>query len=111
MAQFPRQYLEGIHLFNEGKYFEAHEIWEEIWGESVGLEKKFYQALIMVAVALLKRESNIPGGAEKMYQRALERLAELPDSYFGIDIREFEKEFRENFSDSSPLKINFLHFQ
>ena len=24
-------YLDGIHLFNEGEFFDAHEVWEDCW--------------------------------------------------------------------------------
>src|SRR5262249_31389734 len=43
---YPTQYLDGIEHFNAGRYFEAHEIWEEIWLHSYGDTKLFYQMLI-----------------------------------------------------------------
>src|SRR6266852_4710561 len=30
-GMYPPQYLEGIEHFNAGRYFDAHEVWEEIW--------------------------------------------------------------------------------
>ena len=46
------RYLAGIVLFNRGDYFEAHEVWEALWMETFGEEKRFYQALIQAAVGL-----------------------------------------------------------
>jgi uncharacterized protein len=44
----------GIVLFNQGRYFEAHEAWEDLWLSETDREKKFfYQGLIMAAGALL----------------------------------------------------------
>ena len=45
-------YLEGIALFNQRRYFDAHEAWEEVWKRSTGNHKLFYQGLIQCAVAL-----------------------------------------------------------
>ncbi|MBC7820973.1 MAG: DUF309 domain-containing protein, partial [Planctomycetaceae bacterium] len=46
------QYLEGLRLFNEEEFFEAHDVWEELWSESLGDEKKFLQGLIQASVSL-----------------------------------------------------------
>lgn len=87
------KFLKGIDLFNRGLYFEAHEIWEEAWNESEGVEKRCLQALIQIAVALLKWQSGIPGGALKMYRAAREKLEALPDACLGIDLRKVESDF------------------
>jgi predicted metal-dependent hydrolase len=40
----------GITLFNEGKFFEAHEAWEALWlHEQDADEKKFLGGLLMAA--------------------------------------------------------------
>jgi len=49
----PDVYQQGIDLFNEGRFFECHEAWEEIWKRSDGEVKLFYQGLIQAAVAIL----------------------------------------------------------
>ena len=45
-------YLDGIHLFNDHEFFEAHETWEDIWHMAYGLKHDFYQGMIQAAVAL-----------------------------------------------------------
>lgn len=87
------KYKKGIALFNEGLFFEAHEIWEEAWNEAEGNEKRLLQALIQIAVAFLKWQSDIPGGAVKMHRMAMERLAALPDSCLGLDVRRLQQQF------------------
>ena len=91
------KFLEGVRLFNQGLYFEAHEIWEEAWNDAEGVEKRFLQALIQIAVAYLKWQSEIPGGAKKMYALATERLAALPDRCLGLDVRCVERDFKAAF--------------
>ncbi|HEY6329060.1 MAG TPA: DUF309 domain-containing protein, partial [Blastocatellia bacterium] len=51
-TSYPRQYSDGIIHFNSRRYYEAHEVWEEVWLESTGTEKLFYQMLIQSAVGL-----------------------------------------------------------
>jgi len=46
------RYLAGILFFNEHDYFEAHEVWEDLWMASSGPVRQFYKALIHAAVAL-----------------------------------------------------------
>lgn len=49
--------LHGLISFNAGHYFEAHEIWETVWNESVGEEKRFVQGLFQLAAGYLKLSS------------------------------------------------------
>jgi hypothetical protein len=42
----------GIRLFDAGRYWEAHEAWEEVWmHDRRGPESGFYKGLIQVAPA------------------------------------------------------------
>jgi hypothetical protein len=53
-------YLYGIDLYHEGFYYEAHEVWEELW-HRVGHHSpqgQFLKALIQLAAAQLKRKMN-----------------------------------------------------
>ncbi|MDM7324494.1 MAG: DUF309 domain-containing protein, partial [Thermus sp.] len=40
------------HLFQKGRYFEAHEVLEEVWREAHGEKRRFLQGLILLAAAL-----------------------------------------------------------
>src|SRR5262249_9669014 len=94
---YPREYLEGVVQFNAGRYFEAHEIWEEIWLRSSGEEKIFYQMLIQSAVGLHHFERNNWTGARGMHRRVAEKLAVLPRVYMSLDLAEFERKFKAVF--------------
>ena len=50
-ARDPR-FLEGIRCFNHRAFFEAHEVWEDIWRDEEGPARRFYQGLIQLAVCL-----------------------------------------------------------
>ena len=55
-------YYDGIHLFNEHEFFEAHETWEDIWHMAYGLKHEFYQGMIQAAVALEHYRRSNPRG-------------------------------------------------
>src|SRR5882672_8378928 len=80
---------EGIQLFNEEKYFECHEAWEEIWKLSSGEEKTFLQGMIQAAVAILHSKRGNAEGASSLREKSQGKLETLPDEYRGIELAEF----------------------
>ncbi len=92
---YPGEYLDGIRLFNGGRYFDAHEVWEEIWQHSSDDTKLFYQMLIQAAVCLHHYENGNMRGAQGMYDRVLEKLANLPPELMSLDLIEFSQQFKD----------------
>jgi len=91
---FPSEYLHGIELFNEGKYYEAHEVWEEIWLRTVGDERLFYQGLIQAAAALLHHEKGNLRGVQIVLPKALSKLESLSHVFMSLDLVRFTKGLR-----------------
>src|SRR3954462_2819132 len=85
---YPREYLEGIAHFNAGRYYDAHEIWEEIWLRSTDEAKLFYHMLIPTAVALDHHERGNAHGARALYERVCEKLQKLPPVFMSLDVSE-----------------------
>jgi predicted metal-dependent hydrolase len=83
------RYLAGILLFNEGDFFEAHEVWESVWMDAAGDERKIYQGLIQAAVGLLHFGNGNLRGAVKLYQSAHDYMKNLPTPFLGLHIPEF----------------------
>jgi predicted metal-dependent hydrolase len=93
LAEFFQQ---GIDLFNEGKFFECHEAWEEVWKRSDGDAKLFYQGIIQAAVAILHAQRGNLTGAESLYSKASAKLDHLPSEHMGLalgDLRDALKDF------------------
>lgn len=80
--------IEGIQLFNNRKFFESHEILEDLWREEVDQPKKFYQGLIQSAVALHHYLNKNWRGALTEYYFAQESLDKYRPKYMGIDVEE-----------------------
>jgi uncharacterized protein len=79
-------WAEGIALFNKGRFFECHEVWEEIWKRAGGEEKTFCQGVIQAAVAILHAQRGNLRGSESIWRKALAKLEKLPRHYAGIEL-------------------------
>src|SRR5580704_14814540 len=88
-ADYDPRYLAGIVLFNRGDYFEAHEVWEELWMESAGAEKRFYQGLIQAAVGLCHFCNGNVRGAVKLYHSSRDYMSRCGRCYLGLDNDQF----------------------
>jgi predicted metal-dependent hydrolase len=77
----------GIELFNSGKFFEAHEVLEDVWRESKGDRKQFLQGLVQLAVGFHHHSTGNITGAESVLMRGIGNLAGYPDEYEGINVR------------------------
>lgn len=87
--EYPEQYLEAIRLFNEEDFFECHDLLEEIWAETQGGEKKFYQGLIQAAISLFHFGNENFGGARKLYESSRKYLEPYLPTYMGLDLQRF----------------------
>ncbi len=83
----PRLYREGIDLFNDGEWFEAHEVWEDIWHLAEGRRKKFYQGLIQCAVTLEHARRGNPRGVRSVWATCVPKFEGMEGAYLGIDVR------------------------
>jgi uncharacterized protein len=79
--------VEGIQLFNEGKFFEAHEELEIAWNEETGEIRDLYRGILQVAVAYLHITRGNYNGAVKVYGRSLKWTKGWSDVCRGINVR------------------------
>jgi predicted metal-dependent hydrolase len=80
------RYLEGIEHFNKCDFFEAHEVWEELWADYQGPSRKFYQGLIQVAVCLHHFGNGNIRGSKKLYFGSRGYLEPYLPKHEGIDL-------------------------
>ncbi|MBE7434874.1 MAG: DUF309 domain-containing protein [Anaerolineales bacterium] len=77
---------EGIQLFNEGKYFEAHEELEIAWNEEPGPIRDLYRGILQVAVTYLHITRGNYDGAVKVHARSLKWIQGWSDVCRGINV-------------------------
>ena len=88
---------DGIHLFNEGDFFRAHEAWEDVWKKADGEEKTFYQGIIQVAAALVHIQRGNHKGAISLYLKSRPKLDRFPGVWMGIDLEHFRDQLSHYF--------------
>ena len=77
---------EGIRLFNEEYFFEAHEVLEEVWRQEHGEPRLFLQGLIQVCAAYHHFQNGNFAGAITLLQRGADKMRRYPPRYLGIDV-------------------------
>jgi len=76
----------GIALFNSGKFWEAHEAWEEIWKNHPEDGRFFIQGLIQLAAAYHQLGKKVYRGVVIHLKQAQERLKLFPSDFLGIAV-------------------------
>jgi predicted metal-dependent hydrolase len=91
-------YAAFFRLWNERRYYEAHDVLEQIWLEEENAElARFYQALIQAAGAFVHLQKNFEqplhakhsrrlGPATRLFALALCNLEGLPDQFCAVNV-------------------------
>jgi hypothetical protein len=89
MPEYDPRYLAGVLFFNDADYFEAHEVWEDLWADSHGAEHRFVQGLIQAAVGLFHYSGGNLGGAAKLYRSSREYMLPCGTPFWGLNVDAF----------------------
>jgi predicted metal-dependent hydrolase len=78
---------EGITLFNNRRFFEAHETWEAVYQRAGNEDKPFLEALIQLSAAcrLIEDFGEIRGPVKLIYQ-ALIRFENYQPTYLDVKV-------------------------
>lgn len=90
-GQFGPEHLakmqEGIELFNEQKYWECHESFEDLWMEDKNdPARNIYWAIIQVAAACIHYRDSKIIGAQGMINKAKEKFRRCRDQHILTDL-------------------------
>ena len=86
MTADQHDYVHGIALFNRGKFFDAHEVLEDVWRAAPPEEKKIWQGLVQVAVALHHYSTGNRVGMRSVMVRAMKNLGGHRRDFHGVHI-------------------------
>ena len=79
--------LRGIELFNAGRYWDAHEAWEEAWmPDRKGPDGGFYKGLIQVAAGCLHYGRHNRRGALNKWRSGAAYLRPYLPARHGVDL-------------------------
>lgn len=85
---------QGLEAYRRGDYFDAHELWEQLWrDEADERHKQLLQGLIQVAASMHKAVTQrMPRPAAALLQRARLRLEPLVNDHHGLQLGRLVRE-------------------
>ncbi len=86
-SDWPAAFLEGVRLFNQGHFFETHEVWEEVWKAAAAGERDFYQGMVHLTVALYQARRANWQASHSQLRRAAKRLARFEPLHGSLDVQ------------------------
>jgi len=97
----------GIENFNTGRFWHAHEDWEELWKSlKPNASQELIdgvQGLIQIAAMLLNHERRKVRGVTNLWVKASAKLEPVMEGLFGIDISSL-------YTDSEPFHRDVEEF-
>jgi predicted metal-dependent hydrolase len=96
---------DGIIFFNDGRYFDAHEAWEDLWRESGGPLRFFYQGLVQSAVGMHHLVNGNTNGATAQLRKCLAKLDDYPPEFSGINNAKLRADLRRVLEQKRPERI------
>ena len=86
---------EGIQLFNQRDFYEAHDPLEEAWMVTSSPERDLYQGILQIGLAYFQITRGNARGALKMFKRGHKNLSPLGEHMLGIDITQLRADAEE----------------
>jgi predicted metal-dependent hydrolase len=91
LSESDGHFAHAVELFNAGRYFESHEVWERLWLRAAGTDRLLLQGLIQAAAAMLHLERGNLRGARSLVGKSWMNLANAPDRFMGVSLVGFAK--------------------
>ena len=85
--QVDHRFKQAVELFNNGEWYEAHDVIEELWHETAEPHRRSLQGVLQVAVAQLHLQRDNRRGATILFGEALGRLKRPGTPDLGLDIQ------------------------
>jgi predicted metal-dependent hydrolase len=96
----------GLRLIDEGAYFEAHEVLEDLWRAAAPRERDFFQGLVHVAVAWHHAGRHNRPGFERQLAKAARRLGPYAPTHRGVDVADLVEQIHAaSFAALARVKI------
>ena len=86
MPELDPRFQQAIELFNSQQWYDAHDVFEELWHETAEPERRSLQGILQVAVAQLHLQRGNRRGATILFGEALGRLRRPGTPDLGLDL-------------------------
>ena len=81
------RFKKAVELFNDGEWYDAHDVFEDLWHETADPHRRCLQGVLQVAVAQLHLQRDNRRGATILFGEALGRLKRPGTPDLGLDIK------------------------
>ena len=88
-------FFDGLQAYEEKDFFEAHELWEELWSEYYLDDKTFIQGLIQLAVSFVHLGNGNLNGAKSLLNKSADKFSSFSGVHRGINIDNLKKKIME----------------
>jgi hypothetical protein len=101
------EFSKGVLLFNERRFWNAHESWENVWKHHVEDERLFLQGLIQLAAAYhhLTVKRNLHG-LRRNFEKSSEKLSVFTPVFMGIRIFPLLRAIEDGIRETDQLGTN-----
>ena len=90
-----RLFFEGLQAYEEKDFFEAHELWEELWSKYYLADRTLIQGLIQLAVSFVHLGNGNLNGAKSLLNKSAEKFSSFSGVHRGINIDDLKKQIME----------------
>tara|TARA_B110000438_G_scaffold296912_1_gene342368 strand:- start:224 stop:598 length:375 start_codon:yes stop_codon:yes gene_type:complete len=90
-------FFSGLSAYEEGKYFDAHEIWEELWSEYYLKDRDFIQGLIQLAVCFVHLQNGNINGARSLLNKSTKKLKDFSYNHRGLNVKSLKNDLNKLF--------------
>ena len=90
-----RLFFDGLRDYEEKDFFEAHELWEELWSEYYLADRTLIQGLIQLAVSFVHLGNGNLNGAKSLLKKSADKFSSFSGIHRGINIDDLKQQIVE----------------
>ena len=83
---------EGKSKYLKGEYFDAHEIWEDLWSDYYLIDRKLIQGLIQLCVSLVHLDNGNLKGAKSLLKKSIEKFSQFEETDRSINLKHLKED-------------------
>ena len=95
IKSFEDAFFDALNLFNNQKWYEAHDAFEEIWNTLDGDKRQVIQGILQVSVSQFHLSRGNINGATILLGEGLGRIKNRTNINLGVDLKSFCKSLEE----------------
>ena len=88
-------YDQGLLKYKTGDFYNAHELWEDMWHNKQLKDRIFIQGLIQISASFFKIQCGNLRGARSLLEKSMNKFEEYSGIHRNIDVDKLKKDLLE----------------